>query len=95
MLSPLQTAYITQPRIQKTDKGGYYCVGYIYGDTKGRFRDGELIHTTKVEEIDLRSGSIATLNSIYKIASEAEIATYLQANRSGNGCGTNVCRCRG
>ena len=93
MLSPLQTACISQPRISKTDGGDYFCVGYVYGDTKGRFLDGTLLHISKLEKIDLRSGSIDTLNSIYRIASEAEIATYLQANRNGNGCSTHVCRC--
>lgn len=39
--------------------------GFIYGDTKGRFRDGTWIHTSNIVE---RKGKIIkTLNSTYKL----------------------------
>lgn len=47
--------------------------GYIYGDTKGRFYDGQYIHTSflkmPAEEVDnLKEGDILlTNNSTYKL----------------------------
>lgn len=41
--------------------------GNVYGDTKGRFRGGELIHTSWVVSGPDENGIIKTRNSVYKI----------------------------
>lgn len=42
--------------------------GQIYGDTKGRFRDGTMIHTSACEFNKNKEGDIIeTLNSRYKL----------------------------
>ena len=53
-----------QPKYLTT---GGYVVGNIYGDVRGRFPDGSLIHTSFVvrQEGDL----IFTLNSVYRVES--------------------------
>ncbi len=50
-------------------KGSIY--GYIQGDTKGRFRNGEPIYTSTVME-DLGNGLYRTRNSIYKVNFHSE-----------------------
>lgn len=39
--------------------------GYVYGDTKGRFRDGTWIHTSSVVKVE--DGFVHTLNSLYEL----------------------------
>lgn len=41
--------------------------GKIYGDTEGRFRDGEDIITSNVQILDLVHKVVITKNSIYKL----------------------------
>lgn len=47
--------------------GGTIAVGYIYGDKKGRFRDGTSIRTSYVLEGPNSAGIIRTRNSTYKV----------------------------
>ena len=53
-------------------RGEVYC-GQIYGDTKGRFQDGEMIHTSRVVSRD--DYTIRTLNSIYTLG-DPHIGSY-------------------
>ena len=45
--------------------GKVTVVGTIYGDTKGRFNDGDTIRTSSVLKADFVSGVLETRNSIY------------------------------
>lgn len=47
---------------------GQKIIGEIYGDTKGRFKDGELIRTSTVERFD--GDLVFTRNSVYKLGKE-------------------------
>lgn len=47
--------------------GVYQVVGDIYNDTKGRFRDGETIQTSKLKSIDFEAGILVTQNTIYTL----------------------------
>lgn len=50
------------------DWGGHrVIIGAIYNDTKGRFRDGDVIHTSAIVE-ELPEGVYRTRNSAYKVA---------------------------
>lgn len=44
--------------------------GYVYGDVKKRFRDGAVIHTSSVVNVDEYDDCfiVTTLNSVYKMA---------------------------
>lgn len=53
------------PRV--TYDGGIYFVGVIYNDTKGRFADGSLIHTSMVRRVDFTTGVVETKNSVYNL----------------------------
>ena len=54
-----------------SDIGWPAVVGDLYGDRKGRFLEGERVHTSTVEEIDTgepREGSpVTTRNSLYRL----------------------------
>jgi hypothetical protein len=45
-------------------------MGTIYGDTKGRFNDGDLITTSTVRVLNLEEGWVQTRNSLYKLGEE-------------------------
>jgi hypothetical protein len=45
----------------------YIVWGNIYGDTRGRWRDGTRIHTSDVKSFDEATQILHTLNSSYKI----------------------------
>lgn len=51
------------------DNRVYVVWGHIEGDTKGRFRDGQLIHTSKVTSCEWgeKPEIIETYNSIYRV----------------------------
>lgn len=55
----------------------YGCVwGYVYGDTKGRFSDGTLIHTSSVaaNQAPLQQGGLLkTRNSVYRLGKPSGI----------------------
>lgn len=40
-----------------------YCVGEIYGDTKGRFPDGTTVRTSPI--VSIENGILQTLNTRY------------------------------
>lgn len=47
-------------------------VGKIYGDKKGRFLDGTVIHTSRIQDIEVdKDGQkfVKTLNSVYLLES--------------------------
>lgn len=48
---------------------GYIILGNIYGDTKGRFYEGQFIHTSLIDnKVKPKKGKIVpTLNSKYKL----------------------------
>ena len=58
------TGKLERWRIQRYPQGVIYW-GFIYGDTKGRFRDGAYIHTSLVEKREEQT--IYTLNSVYEL----------------------------
>ena len=48
--------------------GGHMVVtGQIYGDTKGRFLDGETVTTSIIQSIDVGSRRVFTMNSVYTL----------------------------
>jgi len=47
--------------------GGKRVVGHVYDDTKGRFEDGELIHTSEIQCINEDETEVNTLYSTYKL----------------------------
>lgn len=47
--------------------GSVVIRGEIYNDTKGRFKDGTYIHTSRVLFIDFENRVARTLNSIYHL----------------------------
>ncbi len=54
--------------------GGSRINGKIYGDSKGRFNDGEVVTTSTVVEGDIKEGSIVkTRNSSYRLGKPALI----------------------
>lgn len=58
------TARLENWRIEKTRYGQIYW-GNVYGDAKGRFYDGQHIHTSLVVK---REGQVIyTLNSVYQL----------------------------
>lgn len=54
--------------------------GQIYGDTKGRFRDGEWVTTSRIDE-ELPEGVFKTRFSVYKVVNwaDAPVAAPLNA----------------
>lgn len=58
----------------------FRIVGMCFGDTRKRFRDGEVIYTSLVCGYDHDAGVISTLNSNYKLGTplNAEQVTRLQ-----------------
>jgi hypothetical protein len=42
-------------------------IGKVYNDIKGRFKDGEEIHTSKVLKADFVNGVVETRNSVYHL----------------------------
>lgn len=51
-----------------TDDGSFCISGLIYGDTKGRFSDGELIRTSRIEAREVKEGDLVqTRNSVYQL----------------------------
>ncbi len=42
-----------------------YMTGEVYGDTRGRFCDGQVIHTSLVVRVE--DEMVLTLNSVYKL----------------------------
>lgn len=48
---------------------GHALWGQIYGDSKGRFRDGHYVHTSKIKSINVSPTGVfvSTLNSVYKV----------------------------
>lgn len=57
---------------EQTPRGSYVITGNIYGDEKGRFEDGTIIHTSKLESVDFLNGIAKTLNSTYHLGSKKE-----------------------
>ncbi len=47
------------------EQGLSYLTGLVYDDTKGRFYDGQVIHTSLVEQ--LTDDKVYTLNSVYEL----------------------------
>ena len=47
--------------------GGRVAHGDIFGDTKGRFRDGENVRTSFILEGPDEDGVIRTRNSVYRV----------------------------
>lgn len=41
--------------------------GTIYGDTKGRFEDGDYVFTSPIQEFDIANMIIVTKNTRYKL----------------------------
>lgn len=41
--------------------------GRVYGDIRGRFRNGDLIHTSLIVSFDETTQIVTTLNSTYRI----------------------------
>ena len=53
--------------------GRKVLLGYIYGDSKGRFEDGTIVRTSLLtgKTTDLKKGGIVTtLNSVYKLGNK-------------------------
>lgn len=48
----------------------YKLVGYIYNDTKGRFRDGDMVTTSRLKSIDFDKMEAKTVHSLYKLEPE-------------------------
>ena len=46
---------------------GFVLMGCVYGDTKGRFRDGDYIHTSYVVR-ELEGDVFVTRNNAYRVA---------------------------
>lgn len=69
---------------------GSVCTGHIYGDRKGRFKDGEFVSTSAIVGID--GDLIQTRNSLYRIAlaspspipSEGPVAVPVGWNTTSN-----------
>lgn len=53
---------------------GWYLSGGCVHDSKRRFGTGELICTSRVEEIDFKNGWARTRNTLYKLVKESENA---------------------
>ena len=53
-------------------RDGFVLWGRLYGDTKSRFRDGTLIHTSKVIELDETRRFVRTRNSVYYLGKKHE-----------------------
>lgn len=41
--------------------------GEIYGDIHGRFDDGTVIQSSKIQKIDIENRLVHTLNSVYRL----------------------------
>jgi hypothetical protein len=61
----------------KVQKGTVPLVGTVlwgtmYGDQKGRFVDGTVLHTSRIREVSADSEGVyvATMNSVYKVEDE-------------------------
>lgn len=50
--------------------------GAVYGDINERWRDGEVIRTSLIVNLDLESGHVRTLNSLY-ILGKREVVTEI------------------
>lgn len=64
------TGMLKNWQIHKTANDGRFATGYLYGDTKGRFVDGQLIRTSLLREIVPGGGEswhLVTLNSVYVV----------------------------
>lgn len=57
--------------------------GYIFGDTRGKFTDGEYVRTSTVLEINTEGTEIKTRNSTYEIerVSQDEIIALAVADQ--------------
>lgn len=61
--------------------------GNIYGDSRGRFQDGELIHTSAIQSND---GDVyVTRNSVYKVESWAKSTTAANDNKPDRAANIN------
>lgn len=57
---------LKQASIRGEEGGTQHLEGFIYGDTRGRFRDGEYVYTSRVIEA-LPSNIYRTLYSTYEV----------------------------
>ncbi len=62
----LKPNFITDWHIEKWGDAFVIC-GNIHNDTKGRFRDGTDIHTSRLEHVDFVNGIAKTKNSTYNL----------------------------
>lgn len=55
--------------------GGHQISGDIYGDRKGRFRDGECVRTSRIVSGPDENGIVTTRNSVYRVEFASPAAT--------------------
>ena len=60
---------ITDPQV---DPRAPCLHGQVYGDTKGRFRDGDVITTSRIDEEFPETGIFKTRFSVYRVESWAD-----------------------
>lgn len=61
----LENWYIT-----RSISGNLVVVGYIYNDSRHRFIDGELIHTSAIKSVE--ADVVTTKNSTYQLGKELD-----------------------
>ena len=63
------TEYTATMKDWRVDDMGEWVtvVGVCVGDSKGRFDDGDIIRTSRVEVLNIQDGFVKTRNSLYKL----------------------------
>lgn len=72
------TAKIVTPSIYSFGSQGLVAIGRVYGDTKGRFFDGEEIRTSLIKNID--KDKLVTLNSVYQVVDREDVENLVQVS---------------
>lgn len=52
-------------QFQKRMDETFFVIGQVYNDN--RFKDGTVIHTSRIESVDWTKGELKTRNTLYKI----------------------------